>query len=284
MNITTTPEETMANATLTSWDISISIIPKVTGMLSLMGSALIIHDGIRILRRTLNGLVPSTYHRILVSMSAFDIISSMCNFLSTWPSPRGTPGAFQAVGTQGTCTAQGFFSEVGNITVVLYNAMLCVYQVLSIRKGWKEYYLSNIQWVFHVIPILVGLTMGIMGLVFSIFGPAQHMCWFVTDPPGGLFRTIHFGIIWSAITYVSVGMLLIYWDVRTEDRAMEKFRYRRNVDMTPEELRKKRKAERRSGNAWKVAERAGLFVVAMYLTWTFPTVSYNCSTRLVPSY
>ena len=196
MNITTTPEETMANATLTSWDISISIIPKVTGMLSLMGSALIIHDGIRILRRTLNGLVPSTYHRILVSMSAFDLSSSMCYFLSTWPIPRGTPGAFQAVGTQGTCTAQGFFSEVGNITVVLYNAMLCVYQVLSIRKGWKEYYLSNIQWMFHVIPILVGLTMGIMGLVFSIFGPAGHLCWYVTDPPGGLFRKIHYGIIW----------------------------------------------------------------------------------------
>ena len=122
---------------------------------------------------------------------------------------------------------------------------------------------------------MMGLTMGIMGLVFSIFGPAGHLCWYVTDHPGGLLRKIHYGIIWSAITCVAVGMLLIYWDVRTKDRAMEKFKYHRSVDMTPEELKKKRKAERRSGNARKAAQHAGLLVGAMYLTWTFSTVSYN---------
>ena len=273
MNITTIPEEAMANATLTS-PIYTAITPKVTGMLSLMGSALIFLDGIQTLRRTSDGLVSGTYHRMMVGMSVFDITSSMCHILSTWALPIES-GAFQAMGSQGTCKAQGFFSEVGNMAVVLYNATLCMYQLLTIRIGWKEYGISKIELMFHVIPILVGLTMGIMGLVKNIYGPAGHMCWYVPEKTGGLFRLIHLGIIWFAIIFVAIGMLLIYWEVRRLDHAMKIYNVRRSSILTAKELKEKRKAERRGSKTRKVAERAMLLMGAMFFSWVPITVSYQ---------
>ena len=51
------------------------------------------------------------YHRLLLSASIIDVMTSFWYFLSTWAAPKGH--IYGAAGNQQTCTAQGFFQQIG---------------------------------------------------------------------------------------------------------------------------------------------------------------------------
>lgn len=109
---------------LTSREVALAIIPHVTGGLSMMGSAFIAFSVLRCPKKR-----GKTYHRLLVAMSMSDFISSFWYFLSTWPIPQGPVGGwnqyggspyhYAAVGTQASCTAQGWGIQFGTMTVRL---------------------------------------------------------------------------------------------------------------------------------------------------------------------
>ncbi len=119
-----------------SKQISLAVIPKFTGLLSLMGSSFIFQDVLKSKTRR-----SKVYHRLLFGLSVFDMMASTVNFFSTWPIPAGTPNVFGASGTTQTCTAQGFFNETGNVCTPLYNASLCIYYV----SAGKEYRWFSLQ-------------------------------------------------------------------------------------------------------------------------------------------
>jgi hypothetical protein len=102
-------------------DKAVAIIPKVTGGISVLSSGFIIwpvvHSKNR--RRTL-------YHRLLVGMSACDILSSFCFVLGTWPMPKNS-GTFQASGTTATCEAAGFVDQLGAFATPTYNVSLAIF-------------------------------------------------------------------------------------------------------------------------------------------------------------
>lgn len=83
---------------------ALAIAPKGTAILSIIGSSWIIAE-VLIDRRKRS----TSYHQIMMFMSIADVVASFTFFLTTWPIPKNTPGAFWAVGTTETCTAQGFF-------------------------------------------------------------------------------------------------------------------------------------------------------------------------------
>jgi len=75
----------------------------------------------------------------------------------------------------------------------------------------------------------------------------------------GTFRWIHYGIIWSCITFVTFAMASIYLSVRKlEDVVITKNSIMSNTSRTKSRA---------------VAVQALLYVCALYLTWTFTTVS-----------
>ena len=263
--------------------------------MSFLGSTYIFQDVARSKRRR-----SKPYNRLILALSTFDIMASVVNIMSTWPIPEGTPGGYGAVGTTGTCTAQGFFNETGNITTPMYNCMLCVYYILIIRKGWSETKVKKIEPYLHVVPLVVGWTMGIAGLPLTLYNPSGWLCWYAPYPGNCLndpdvpcergelafvFRWVHYGIIWSAIFFVTVGMFLIYRKVQVNEAKTKRFRHH----VYPEEKDAPRPARRLSfinrqenalreqqeavGRSRKVANQAMLFVGALYLTWVFTTVS-----------
>eukprot|EP00567_Pseudictyota_dubia_P016298 CAMPEP_0197442650 /NCGR_PEP_ID=MMETSP1175-20131217/8622_1 /TAXON_ID=1003142 /ORGANISM="Triceratium dubium, Strain CCMP147" /LENGTH=132 /DNA_ID=CAMNT_0042973167 /DNA_START=85 /DNA_END=480 /DNA_ORIENTATION=+ len=101
---------------------SISIIPHFTGLLSVLGSLFIVLDILH--PRNRSKKLCKVYSRLLLGMSLSDLCSSVAMALSTWPIPRGT-NVYAASGTQGTCTAQGFFVQMGT-AAPLYNGFLAL--------------------------------------------------------------------------------------------------------------------------------------------------------------
>ena len=217
----------------TAKQISLAILPKLSGGLSFVGSLFIFQDVIRHKTRR-----SKPYHRLVFGMSTFDMIAYLMNVMSTWPIPEGTSNVYGASGSTQTCTAQGFFSELGNVVTPVYNASLCVFFMLTIRKNWRDKQLLQIEPILHSIPILLGLTMSILGLPFDLYNPSGWLCWIAPFPAdclfddlvecergelSSLFRWIHYGIIWSAILFVSIGMSLIYYTVWRQESKTRKY-------------------------------------------------------------
>jgi hypothetical protein len=89
--------------------VAVAIIPKFSSFMSILGSSCIINEILFRDRRKLQRV----YHRILLTMSLYDVLESSFNFQSSWPIPRGTEGVAFAVGNQQWCTAQGFILQFG---------------------------------------------------------------------------------------------------------------------------------------------------------------------------
>mmetsp|Transcript_23832 Transcript_23832/g.35203 ORF Transcript_23832/g.35203 Transcript_23832/m.35203 type:complete len:260 (-) Transcript_23832:232-1011(-) len=250
---------------------ALAIVPKCAGTLSFIGSFLVIFDICRDKKKR-----ESIFNRIMLGLSLFDMIASFVNILSTWPTPEGTAGIYGASGTTATCTAQGFFNELGNITTPLYSAAQCVWYLLFLKYGWKEKDCRKYELAFHSIPISVGLTMAIVGLPLTLFNNSGFLCWYAPFPAGcdnntditctrgnlaGTFRWIHYGVIWSAILFITYAMTSIYLSVRRQEGKVQ------GSIMSNGSRRKKSDA---------VKTQALLYVCALYLTWFFTTVNNFC--------
>ena len=94
-----------------SQQLALAVTPKVTGLLSALGSLWIVIEVAT--QKTKRGNV---YNRIVFAMSFFDVFTSMFMFASTWPIPEDTEGVVFASGNQRSCTAQGFFLQLGLIS------------------------------------------------------------------------------------------------------------------------------------------------------------------------
>lgn len=209
----------------------------------------------------------------MLGLSISDAIASVVNILSTWPIPAGTQWVYLASGTTGTCTAQGFFNELGNLATPLYNASLCAYYALVIRDGWSEDQIRKKAEPFmHTIPTVVAALIALLGLPFKLYNNSGWLCWFAEYPSNckengncvrgehsEIFRWVHYVIIWSAIAFVSVQMYSIYRKVREQEGIVAQ---QADAETT-----------RRGTKAKKVAVQAALFVGALYMTWFFTTVS-----------
>jgi hypothetical protein len=90
--------------------VALAVTPKVTGLLSLLGSSWIVVEVL-----TQKSKRNNVYNRILCAMSFFDVLTSAWMFASTWPIPEGTEGVAFAAGNEKTCIAQGFFLQAGII-------------------------------------------------------------------------------------------------------------------------------------------------------------------------
>lgn len=88
-------------------------LPRIASLLSFLGSFYIAQD---VLKSRHQGL--SVYQELLLGICTFDLISSTGYIFSTLPIPEvdsyGQPtGVYGAMGSDATCTAQGFFIVLG---------------------------------------------------------------------------------------------------------------------------------------------------------------------------
>jgi hypothetical protein len=150
------------------------LCPKFTAIASVVGSSLIIHDVIQIRRNRSDSL--STRHRLLAGMSVCDILSSSAWFLTSWPIPEDFPFGIWNAGTERTCSAQGFFIQLG-IGAVIYNACLALFYLLVVRYGWKDAYIAKrVEPWMHFAAVAFALSAGVTGLALDLYNPNGWNC------------------------------------------------------------------------------------------------------------
>jgi hypothetical protein len=157
---------------------AMAMVPKCTSALSLLGSTYIIYDVLR--------MPPNerrVYDLLLLGMSCFDLLSTGGWFFSTWPIPPEVFPAYGAMGTQQTCTAQGFFTQL-TLATVLYNGSLAAYYFMVIFWGWSDTRLehSKVEYLFHAIAITAGLGTSSAGVAMEMFNPMGWDCWLSSVP------------------------------------------------------------------------------------------------------
>jgi hypothetical protein len=244
-----------------------ALCPKFTAMASVVGSSLIVRHVILVRKNRSDEI--STRHRLLAGMSVCDILSSSAWFLTSWPVPEDAPIGIWNVGNQQTCTAQGFFTQLG-IGTVIYNACLAIYYLLVIRYGWKnEYIAKRVEPWMHFLAISFALSTGVVCLALDLFNPIGNRCFIAAYPPlctqsyenkgptnciRGDNERIYRIAFWIApaccvIVFLAVSMFLVYWKIRTIEAGSSHFRSQ------PRRMQK------------RFALQAFLYVGAMFITW-----------------
>jgi MFS family permease len=243
------------------------LCPKFTAIASVVGSSLIIRDVIQIRKNRSDDL--STRHRILAGMSVCDILSSSAWFLTSWPVPEDFASTVWNVGNKQTCSAQGFFIQLG-IGTVIYNACLALYYLLVIRYGRKnEYITKRVEPWMHIVAVGFALSTGVASLSLDIFNPIGYSCTITAYPrfctqsyenkgPTNCIRgdnaRIYLVAFWlgpacCVIVWLAVSMFLVYWKIRTTERSSS------HLQSHPGRLRH------------RFALQAFLYVGAMFITW-----------------
>jgi len=146
-------------------------ISSVTGSLSTLGSCsliyLILSDRERKLGRP--------YHRLMLSMSCFDVFQSIAIALSPLPIPRET-GIYGAKGNSLTCTVQGILITLG-LAVPLYNSGLNVFYMLTIRYGFSSEQFAKYEPFVHATGIMFPVSMAVISTVNDYISARKILCY-----------------------------------------------------------------------------------------------------------
>ncbi len=189
----------------------------------------------------------SAYYRLMLAMSVSDFIVSGAWFCTTWPIPRDelsldnpSESVYGNIGTQGTCTAQAFFIQLGIITP-FYNALLALYYYLTIRREWKEEdFKCRIEYAGHFVTVAWGVSTSVAGLAMELFNNSVVWCWIAPYPLGCgdgkdqepcvrgknalIMRWVfYYGPLWVMIALVALFMSLVYAYVRGLDSKMDQY-------------------------------------------------------------
>ena len=157
--------------------IAFAMIPKISAVLSSFGSIWILVEVYMMKAGQSNA-----YHRILAAMAVYDLAESIWNFISTWAMPEGTEDVWQAKGNQGTCIAQGFFLQLG-LAMPLYNAVLSVYYVMTVRYKIRPDRMGRYEYLFHGIPAGIVWTVTLAGIPLDLYNPeGKWFCWIAPYP------------------------------------------------------------------------------------------------------
>jgi len=257
----------------------LAILPKPSALLSMLGAGLIIHEVLSDKNKR-----KLTYHRILCAMSIIDFLTSFWFFMGTWAIPSGTLGIYAAAGTEGTCTAQGWFLIL-YIASPLYSVNLAIYYLLVIKYKWDEYdFLRKKAWIWLLVPpFLFGLSVAFAGLGLQLYHPANLWCFIAPYPPGcsgsecvgrsDLYNTFrwafYYGPFWCAVLLITFIMASLYYFIVKQQKIIlaqappAALFWFLGKEYEPE----KTKADRDR----RFARQAFWYLFAFYLNYVFPT-------------
>src|SRR5210317_796301 len=150
--------------------LALSIIGRITAMMSILGSSFIIYVVLKNPKK--RGMA---YHLQMLALSIVDFLYSTNWFVYNWPAPDS-----------GWCTARGFLNLLTNTPEAMLNAGVCVYYLLFVYFAWSEEKILQYQRVFIIFPIIWGLITAILPLVQGMINPnpVTGDCWLIPAPAG----------------------------------------------------------------------------------------------------
>jgi hypothetical protein len=265
---------------------ALAILPKLTSMLSFLGSSMIISQVLQSQRNRQN-----SQQRLVCAMSCIDVTVSTVWFLTNFFVPPWSEEVAWASGNQATCNVvQGFIVQL-SISAVFYNASLSLYYLVIIRYGFNALKIKRLEPWIHLVPLSLGLGTAITSSFLKLYNPANWDCWIAPDPPNcqqsytlwgtdevtdcirGDNATIYqwaffFGPLWTAILFITASMTILYRYVKAQDERMLQYDFRSQMASANEQ-----QCQRTSRNTRQVWSQSVLYVGAFFVTWLFPTLS-----------
>lgn len=131
---------------------------------------------------------------------------------------------YGAAGNDGTCTAQGFFIQLG-MTSIFYNCSLSLYYMLVVALGWRERKLKKFKYMLLGVPLVIGLSLAFAGIPF--YASIIFACHLQTPP---FVETWKLSIIFlfvpacASIIFVTIMMFLVYYKVHSQNKKARRWR------------------------------------------------------------
>jgi len=236
----------------------LTILPKFTSLLSILGASMIISQVLMSKKNRDN-----MQQRLVCAMSCIDLMVSIVWFTTNLFIPPDA-GFVWPLGNKTTCSIQGFIVQ-SSISSVLYNASLSLYYLVVINFEWKDRQTQKLEKWMHALPLIFGLITASIPLALNIYNPADWDCWIGPTPEGertklanALKWAFFYGPLWASIVFASSNMARIYRHVKMRELASSAYRIQGNEQL------KQTKA---------VAWQGSLYVGAFLVTWLFPTIA-----------
>lgn len=157
-----------------SQQIVLALLPKFTSTIGIASSAYLVSEVIRDqigLENTNNPL-----KRVLACIALYDIFNSISWWLSSWALPSDDSDFILAIGTQGTCSFQGFFRQVG-LGAPLNYAIMTYFLYVVVTKGPTEMsYIESIEWKVQACIGLCTVSFAMIVLLLELYNPMNQMC------------------------------------------------------------------------------------------------------------
>lgn len=257
---------------------ALAIVPKVSSLLSFLSSAYVIYDVVRMYCTKRKNL--RLFHSIRFGMSVCDSMASAAWFFTTWPIPSAVLPVYGARGTQGTCAAQGFFTQF-SIATVFYSGFLALYHLLVIKFGWTEWRLKKARLgpIVHAVSLTFGLGTSTVCLALGLLNPIGWDCWISAVPLGcqerwrnkngettctrgdnaNLYQWIFFYLpLWICAFLVTLAMYMVYSTYSKSAKATKRWQ--------------NGKSQVQAGRNNLVTTQALLYAGSFYFVWLFPTI------------
>lgn len=181
---------------------------------------------------------------LIMFLCFFDIIGSAGYAFTSYPTPR-EDYIYGAEGNKASCTAQGFFIQLG--TIALYaNVSIAFYYLLIIQYSWREHSLRK-SWVYRslfVVPVILGCVFAFAGIPF--YDNAVLWC----NNSRNYWSEIPVMIGIGIATFV---MINLCWFVWKSERASRRFR--------------RHSEEERNSLSKAFFMQALVYLGSFYLTW-----------------
>ena len=179
---------------------------------------------------TIVTLQKKTFHRLLVMLCAFDILSSTTLALEPFTTISSPPGHW-------TCDTSGFVKVLGVTCGSTYNAALSFFYYVVICRGWKDEYIAcRLELMVHMFVVVWSGYLA-FGIYLGVYNAAVSSgCWSTPYPSGCQEGECIRGEPWAWIydTSTTVGFLTvvsilittntaIYCKVRRQERSNRRF-------------------------------------------------------------
>jgi len=253
----------------------IAISPKVTGALSWPFSGLLIHHIFNT-----PGQLSKVTNRLLLGVTITDCLYTFVTpFLSTWMVPASVVNAYGEevdiygnIGTELTCTIQGFCDQMFSKSSWMYNAELAVAYLIMVRYREGNKWLTKYEPILHILPLMLALYCAILPLVYQAYNPTGGwLCWIAESPlkcsenpdvecaRGAnwdfLRKATGHGPLFATQIIVAVAMLCVFCSVYSTEKRTDRYAVRGSTVS--------RKHSRQT------ALRCVLYVLAFEITWFF---------------
>lgn len=175
----------------------LAVLPIPSAVLSIIGSAVIIY--MAYLSRKAKPWTP--YNRLLVAMSAYDIITSIALGASPFLYPKDTSNKALVYGNEASCTLIGFLNQL-SYSGTLYNGFLSLYFLLTARFGMQNKEIARrIEPSMHIFSVGFPTLTGFVGLFMGVYA----------EPEVGLGCWVNRWVLWPGhcvLLFICIPVLL----------------------------------------------------------------------------